>query len=62
MAGDEWSEGEKMLLNVQEVAEEFSLSEETLKQESLRAFLLEQLRLLYEFRRDRVHRSILLPP
>jgi hypothetical protein len=35
MAGDEWSEGEKMLLNVQEVAEEFSLSEETLKQESL---------------------------
>jgi hypothetical protein len=53
MAGDERAEGEKMPLNVREIAEEFSLSEETLKQESLRAFLLEQLRLLDAERESR---------
>jgi hypothetical protein len=53
MAGDERGEGEKMPLNVQEIAEEFSLSEETLKQQSLRAFLLEQLRLLDAERESR---------
>ena len=35
-----------MALNVQQVAKEFALSEETLAKESLRAFLLEQLRAL----------------
>ncbi|HEV8713045.1 MAG TPA: hypothetical protein VGX03_09480 [Candidatus Binatia bacterium] len=33
-----------MSLDVQQVAKEFALSEETLTRESLRAFLLEQLR------------------
>ena len=35
-----------MAVNLREVASEFSLSEESLTRESLRAFLLEQLRLL----------------
>lgn len=35
-----------MSLNVQQVAKEFALSEEVLTRESLRAFLLEQLRAL----------------
>lgn len=35
-----------MSLDVQQVAKEFALSEETLTRESLRAFLLEQLRTL----------------
>jgi hypothetical protein len=53
MAGDERGEGEKMPLNVQAIAEEFSLTEETLKQQSLRAFLLKQLRLLDAERESR---------
>jgi len=35
-----------MSLDVQQVAKEFALSEEALTRESLRAFLLEQLRIL----------------
>jgi len=35
-----------MSLPIQQIAKEFALSEETLTRESLRAFLLEQLRIL----------------
>jgi hypothetical protein len=42
-----------MSLNVREIAEEFSLSEESLTREGLRAFLLEQLRLLEAERQSR---------
>jgi hypothetical protein len=42
-----------MSLDVQQVAKEFALSEEALTRESLRAFLLEQLRTLDAERRAR---------
>lgn len=42
-----------MALNVHQVAQEFSLSEEALTRESLRAFLLEQLRMLNAERQAR---------
>jgi len=42
-----------MSLDVRQVAKEFSLSEEALTKESLRAFLLEQLRTLEAERRAR---------
>ncbi len=42
-----------MALDVRKIAEEFSLSEEALTRESLRAFLLEQLRLLEAERQAR---------
>ncbi|MGH8059317.1 MAG: hypothetical protein ACREOH_19115 [Candidatus Entotheonellia bacterium] len=42
-----------MSLNVREIAEEFCLSEECLTQEGLKAFLLQQLRLLESERRAR---------
>lgn len=45
-----------MSLSVQKVAEEFSLSEEALTRESLRAYLLEQLRILDAERRARCAR------
>jgi hypothetical protein len=42
-----------MPLSLQEVAQEFSLSEETLTKESIRAYLVEQLRILDAERRAR---------
>lgn len=45
--------GKDMPLNVREIAEEFSLSEERLTQEGLRAILLDRLRLLEAERQSR---------
>jgi hypothetical protein len=42
-----------MPLSLQEVAQEFSLSEETLTKESIRAYLVEQLRIFDAERRAR---------
>lgn len=42
-----------MSLNVQQIAKEFALTEEALTRESLRAFLLEQLRILEAERQAR---------
>lgn len=41
-----WKVGGPMSLDVLKIAKEFALSEETLAREGLRAFLLEQLRIL----------------